>query len=120
MTKVKQLFERRAARARYALRKRGKGRARLSVFRSANHIYAQIIDDRAGHTLCSASTLDKALKDQLSGVKPVTAAEAVGKLIGERAVAASISEVVFDRGGYKFHGRIKALADAARNAGLNF
>jgi len=92
------------------------GRLRLSVFRSARHIYAQIIDDAAGKTLVAASSLDKGLKS--GGNRE--AAEAVGKLIGERATKAGISEVSFDRGSFSYHGRVKALADGARAAGLKF
>ena len=95
-------------------------RPRLAVFRSNNHMYAQIIDDSEGKTLVSASTLEKALKSELSKTNDVDAATAVGKLIGERAVAAGIKEVVFDRGGFIYQGKIKALADAAREAGLVF
>ena len=95
-------------------------RPRLAVFRSNNHMYAQIIDDSEGKTLVSASTLEKALKSELSKTNDVDAAAAVGKLVGERAVAAGIKEVVFDRGGFIYQGKIKALADAAREAGLEF
>ena len=95
-------------------------RPRLAVFRSNNHMYAQIIDDSEGKTLVSASTLDKALKAELEKTNNVDAAAAVGKLVGERAVAAGIKEVVFDRGGFIYQGKIKALADAAREAGLEF
>jgi large subunit ribosomal protein L18 len=93
-------------------------RPRLSVFRSGKHIYAQVIDDDAGHTLVSASTLCAELKDAAGGNKD--GAKAVGKLLGERALAADITAVVFDRSGYKYHGRVAALADAAREAGLQF
>ena len=93
---------------------------RLSVYRSLNHIYAQIIDDTKGITLCAASTLDAALKDQLAEVDKKGAAQLVGKLIGERAVQAGIKDVVFDRGGYVYTGRVAALAAGAREAGLNF
>ena len=95
-------------------------RPRLAVFRSNNHMYAQIIDDSEGKTLVSASTLDKALKSELEKTNNIDAAAAVGKLVGERAVAAGIKEVVFDRGGFIYQGKIKALADAAREAGLEF
>jgi large subunit ribosomal protein L18 len=113
------LFERRRRRVRTRLARTNKGRPRLSVFRSSKHIYAQIIDDVAGHTLAAASTLDEALKDSKSGANK-EAAEAVGKLLAERAKAAGVTAVVFDRGGYLFHGRVKALADAAREGGLDF
>jgi large subunit ribosomal protein L18 len=114
------LFERRRARVRFKLRQAAKGRARLSVFRSSRHIYAQIIDDAAGRTLAAASTLDAGLKPTLKTGADAAAASAVGKLIAERAKAAGIERVVFDRGAYLYHGRIKALADAAREGGLDF
>jgi large subunit ribosomal protein L18 len=93
---------------------------RLSVYISLKHVYAQLIDDETGRTLVSASTLDKELKETLKDKTLTEKAKAVGKLIAERALAKGISEVVFDRGGYKYHGRVKALADEARNAGLKF
>jgi large subunit ribosomal protein L18 len=96
------------------------GRPRLSVFRSSKHIYAQIIDDRQGRTLAAACSLEKTMRDGSEKGSGVGAAEAVGKLIGERAVAAGVSEVIFDRGAYLYHGRVKALADGARSAGLKF
>lgn len=105
------------------VRKRVQGsteRPRLSVFRSSAHIYAQIIDDTLGQTLAAASTLDKGLSGQLSEKNKTESAQAVGKLIAERALAAGVQKVVFDRGGFKYHGRVRALADAAREAGLNF
>ena len=95
-------------------------RPRLCVYRSLDHIYAQIIDDRAGRTLVSASSADKDTKKSLKGGGNVAAAKVVGKAIADRAKAAGVSKVVFDRGGYKYHGRVKALADAAREAGLQF
>jgi len=95
-------------------------RPRLCVYRSLEHIYAQVIDDRAGRTLVSASTADKETKKSLKGGGNVAAAKVVGKAIADRAKAAGVSKVVFDRGGYKYHGRVKALADAAREAGLKF
>ena len=95
-------------------------RPRLCVYRSIDHIYAQVIDDRAGKTLASASTADKDTKKSLKGGGNVAAAKVVGKAVADRAKAAGISKVVFDRGGYKYHGRVKALADAAREAGLQF
>ena len=95
-------------------------RPRLNVSRSISHIYAQLIDDNAGHTLASASTLDKEIKDALKSGGNVEAAKAVGKLIAERAMSTEIKAVVFDRGGYKYHGRVQALADAAREGGLKF
>jgi len=95
-------------------------RPRLCVYRSLEHIYAQIIDDRSGRTLVSASSVDKESKKSLKGGGNIASAKAVGKFIAERAKGAGVSEVVFDRGGYKYHGRVKALADAAREAGLQF
>ena len=114
------LFRRRRQRVRYKLRQAAKGRLRLSVFRSSRHIYAQIIDDAAGRTLAAASTLDASVKPNLKSGADRDAATAVGKLIAERAKAAGIEVVVFDRGGYLYHGRVKALADAAREGGLSF
>ena len=93
---------------------------RLCVYRSLNHIYAQIIDDTNGVTLAAASSLEKDLKAGLKTGADVAAAAAVGKLVAERAVAAGVKEVVFDRGGFKYHGRVKALAEAAREGGLSF
>ncbi len=95
-------------------------RARLSVFRSSKHIYAQIIDDLKGETLAAASTMEKTMRGEGKKGTNVEAAKAVGKLIAERAKEKGIKDVVFDRGGYLYHGRIKALADAAREGGLNF
>ena len=95
-------------------------RPRLCVYRSLGHIYAQIIDDRSGRTLVSASSVDKESKKNLKGGGNIASAKAVGKFIAERAKAAGVAKVVFDRGGYKYHGRVKALADAAREAGLQF
>jgi len=120
MLKMKELFVRRARRTRYQLRKRAKGRPRLSVFRSGLHIYAQVIDDSAGRTLASASSVEKDLRKKLKTGGNIEAASEIGKLIAERATKAGVSEVVFDRGGYAYHGRVKALADAAREGGLNF
>jgi large subunit ribosomal protein L18 len=120
MSNVTKLFARRAQRIRTSLRKNAGGRPRLSVFRSGLHIYAQIIDDAAGATLAQASTIDKSLKTSLKTTANIEAAKAVGKLIAERATAKGIKEVAFDRGGYKYHGRVKALADAAREGGLSF
>jgi len=95
-------------------------RPRMSVFRSLSHVYVQVIDDEAGRTLCSASTLDKELRAGVSATGNCDAAKAVGGKIAERAKAAGVSSVVFDRNGFKYHGRVKALADAAREAGLEF
>ena len=120
MSKTKELFERRKARVRTSLRKNAIGRPRLSVFRSGLHIYVQIIDDVNGSTLAAASTVDKELKGKLKTGANIDAPKAVGKLIAERAASKGIKEVVFDRGGYIYHGRVKALADAAREGGLAF
>ena len=118
--KTKILFRRREKRVRFRIAERANGRPRLSVFRSSRHIYAQIIDDAAGRTLAAASSLEKAVRDTLKSGADRAAAAAVGKLIAERAKAAGVGAVVFDRGGYLFHGRVKALADAAREGGLAF
>lgn len=120
MLNSKELFARRARRTRYQLRRRAKGRVRLSVFRSGLHIYAQIIDDSGGRTLASASSIEKDMRKKLKSGGNIEAAAEVGKLIAERAKQAGVSEVVFDRGGYAYHGRVKALAEAARAGGLNF
>ena len=114
----RQLFERRRARNRVALKRLSSGQPRLSVHRSSKHIYAQVIDDNAGRTVAAASTLDNDI--MLDGGTSNAAAAAVGKLVAERAKAKGVEAVVFDRGGYIFHGRVKALADAAREAGLKF
>ena len=98
----------------------GGGRLRLSVFRSSKHIYAQIIDDGKGQTVAAASTLSGELKDQLSGVKKVEAAKAVGKLLAAKATAQGIQQVIFDRNGFLYHGRVKAVADSCRENGLDF
>jgi large subunit ribosomal protein L18 len=95
-------------------------RPRLNVYRSVSHIYAQVIDDRGGRTIVSASSVDKETKKNLKGGGNIASAKAVGKIIAERAKAAGVTQIVFDRGGYKYHGRVKALADAAREAGLKF
>ncbi|MBM3644584.1 MAG: 50S ribosomal protein L18 [Alphaproteobacteria bacterium] len=120
MTDTKRLFERRQRRTRHAVRKAAGSRPRLSVFRSGKHIYAQVIDDRKGATLAAASTLEKSLKGTLKTGASRDAATAVGKLLAERALAAGVKEVVFDRGGYIFHGRVAALANGAREGGLSF
>ena len=111
--------ERRKARVRKAIKARAYGRPRLSVHRSDKNIYAQIIDDASGKTLAAASSLDKDVKSAGKGGS-VEGASAVGKLIAERGKAAKVEEVIFDRGSYLYHGRVKALADAAREAGLKF
>jgi large subunit ribosomal protein L18 len=114
------LQARRRARLRYQLRLKGGGRPRLSVFRSGKHIYAQVIDDQQGRTLAAASTIEKAMREAIRTGADKDAATAVGKLVAERALAAGISKVVFDRGPYLYHGRVKALAEAAREGGLSF
>jgi large subunit ribosomal protein L18 len=111
---------RRTAKVRRNIRRAARGRARLSVFRSSKHIYAQVIDDIKGETLASASSLEKTLREGKKTGANIDAAKAVGKLLAERAAVKGVKEVVFDRGGYLFHGRVKALADAAREGGLKF
>ena len=120
MGKYLSTTERRQARVRRAVKAAANGRPRLSVFRSSKHIYAQLIDDIKGETLASASSLEKPMREGKKTGANIDAAKAVGKLLAERAVAKGIKEVVFDRGGYLFHGRVKALADAAREGGLKF
>ena len=111
---------RRANRVRRQIKAAANGRPRLSVHRSSKNIYAQIIDDAAGKTLAAASTLDTDLRKALKTGADVAAAAAVGKLVAERATKAGVKDVVFDRGSFIYHGRVKALADAAREGGLNF
>ncbi len=118
MANTKKLFERRRMRVRTSLRKNAKSQPRLSIHRTGLHMYAQVIDDVTGKTLASASTLEKDLKGKAKSNRE--SAGAVGKLIAERASKAGIKKVVFDRGGFIYHGRVKALADAAREAGLDF
>ena len=120
MVKAADRFARRAKRVRYALQANGKGRLRLSVHRSGRHIYGQVIDDAQGQTLAAASTLDKGLRSELKTGADREAAHKVGLLLAERAKQAGVETVMFDRGGYKYHGRVKALADAAREGGLSF
>jgi large subunit ribosomal protein L18 len=119
MSRNKVTNARRKQRVRLALRRSGGGRPRLSVFRSSKHIYAQVIDDQKGETVASASSLEKELRAAGTGAD-IDAAKAVGKLLAERAVKKGVKEVVFDRGGYLYHGRVKALGDAARESGLSF
>ena len=113
-------FDRRKARVRRSLRKVAGERPRLHVFRSSKQIYAQIIDDAGGNTIVSASTLDKEIKGAVKTGADCNAAAEVGKLVAKRAAEKGITAVIFDRGGYMYHGRVKALADAAREGGLNF
>ena len=114
------LETRRRRRLRFQLKQKSGGRARLSVFRSGKHIYAQVIDDDIGQTLAAASSMEKDLRGSLKTGADKNAATVVGKLLAERASAKGVKDVVFDRGGYIYHGRVKALADAAREGGLNF
>jgi len=120
MLSINELFERRKRRSRANLRRKASGRPRLSIFRSGKNIYAQVIDDAKGTTVAAASTLDKELKTKLKKGADRAAAAEVGKLIAKRAIDAGVKQVVFDRGGYLYHGRVKALADAAREGGLDF
>jgi large subunit ribosomal protein L18 len=120
MATVVDRTERRTAKVRRNIRRAAGKRARLSVFRSSKHIYAQVIDDTKGDTVASASSLEKDMRTTLKTGANVEAAKAVGKRIAERAAAKGIKDVVFDRGGYLFHGRVKALADGAREGGLKF
>jgi large subunit ribosomal protein L18 len=120
MSGKQDLANRRRLRLRYQLRQKSHGRPRLSVFRSGKNIHAQVIDDSKGRTLAAASSLDKDLKATLKTGADRAAAAAVGKLVAERALAAGVKEVVFDRGAYIYHGRVKALAEAAREGGLAF
>ncbi len=120
MSKLNVRNDRRKGRVRRALRRSAGGRPRLSIFRSSKHIYAQVIDDAKGETLASASSLEKTMRDGGKTGADIDAAIAVGKLVAERAVKNGVKEVVFDRGAYLYHGRVKALADAARESGLSF
>ena len=120
MSRLSDRTARRTGVVRRKIKLAARGRARLSVFRSSKHIYAQLIDDDKGVTLAAASTLEKPMREAGSKGADIAAAKAVGKLIAERAKEKGVKDVVFDRGGYLFHGRIKALADAAREGGLNF
>jgi len=120
MLTATELFRRRKRRVRQRIARKARGRVRLSVFRSNKHIYAQVINDVSGATIAAASTMDKDVRSQVKYGGNVEAAKAVGQRIAERARAAGITEVVFDRGPYLFHGRVKALADAAREGGLSF
>ncbi|MBT5433024.1 MAG: 50S ribosomal protein L18 [Alphaproteobacteria bacterium] len=120
MKTAKDMHLRRQSRIRRKLKLRAAGKPRLSVFRSGKHIYAQVIDDAAGHTMAAASSLDAAVRGDKPTGANVESAAAVGKAIAERATAAGISEVIFDRGGCRYHGRVKALAEAAREGGLKF
>ena len=120
MTQKLSVADRRKARVRRAIKKVANGRPRLSVFRSSKQIYVQVIDDAHGRTLAAASSLEKDMREKLKTGATVSAAQEIGKLIAERAIKAGVKQVVFDRSGYLFHGRVKALADAAREGGLEF
>ncbi len=120
MANQKKLYERRRRRVRYRIKQVSQGRPRLSVFRSGRHIYAQVIDDSAMKTIASASSGEAAKAGSIAKTYNIEAAAAVGKLIASRATEMGVTKVVFDRGGYLYHGRVKALADAAREGGLNF
>ncbi len=120
MSKLNDRMQRRQARVRGALIRAGHGRKRLSVFRSSKHIYAQVIDDDAGITLVAASSIEKPTREGLKTGANLEAAKTVGKIIAQRAQEKGIKDVIFDRGGYLYHGRVKALAEAAREGGLNF
>jgi large subunit ribosomal protein L18 len=120
MTRLTNRVERRRGRVRGTLKRAAHGRKRLSVFRSSKHIYAQVIDDDRGITLASASSIEKSARQSLKTGANVEAARAIGKLIAQRAQEKGIRDVVFDRGAYLYHGRVKALAEAAREGGLNF
>ena len=120
MSATQKKLTRRKMRVRRALRQAGKGRPRLSVYRSSKHIYAQVIDDTKGETVAAASTIDKDFRKSTPKGGDVKAAEAVGKLVAERALKSGVKDVVFDRGAYLYHGRVKALAEGAREGGLNF
>ena len=120
MATVKDRGERRTARVRRTIRRAAGSRPRLSIFRSSEHLYAQVIDDEKGETLAAASSIEKDTRASLKTGADVGAAKAVGKLVAERALGKGITEVIFDRGGYRYHGRVKALADAARERGLKF
>jgi large subunit ribosomal protein L18 len=120
MSRLSDRTARRTATVRRKIKLAGRTRARLSVFRSSKHIYVQLIDDAKGETLATASTLEKTMRGDGKKGADIAAAKSVGKLIAERAKEKGIKDVVFDRGGYLYHGRIKALADAAREGGLNF
>lgn len=120
MASLKNLSDRRTRRTRLKIRKRAGDRPRLSVFRSGKHIYAQVINDAEGKTVAAASSIEKDVRGKVKNGGTVDAAGEIGKLVAERAVAQGVKEVVFDRGGYRYHGRVKALAEAAREGGLAF
>jgi large subunit ribosomal protein L18 len=120
MSRLNDRIEKRQGRVRGAIKRAARGRKRLSVFRSSKHIYAQVIDDDAGTTLAAASSIEKEQREGQKSGAGIEAAKVVGKLIAQRAQEKGVKDVVFDRGSYLYHGRVKALADAAREGGLNF
>lgn len=120
MNSVKKIFARRKQRIRSKVRKVSVDRPRLCVFRSLQHIYVQVIDDKQGRTLVAAGSVEKDFRGKLKNGANIEAAKEIGRLIAERAKAAGVTQVVFDRGGYRYHGRVKALAEAAREGGLSF
>jgi large subunit ribosomal protein L18 len=120
MAAIETSFARRKRRIAYNIKARADGKPRLAVFKSNKNIHAQLIDDKSGETIAAASSVDKELKGKLKGTSNIDAAQKVGALVAKRALAKKVTEIVFDRGGYIYHGRIKALADAAREAGLKF
>ena len=117
---VKKLFDRRKRRVRFQVSRVSAGRHRLTIYRSNLHTYAQVIDDTTGHTIASASTIEKDTRKSLKNGANLGAAQEIGKSVAARALKAGVSQVVFDRGGYLYHGRVKALAEAARAEGLQF
>lgn len=120
MAAIETSFERRKRRIAHNVRAKADGRPRLSVFKSNKNIHVQLIDDASGVTIASASTVDKELKGKITSASSIAAATEVGTLVAKRAKDKKVTEIVFDRGGYRYHGRVKALADAARAAGLKF
>ena len=120
MSRLSDRTARRKAQVRWAIRRVSNGCVRLSIFRSSKHIYAQVIDDTKSETLVAASSIEKDMRGSMMNGANIAAAKAVGKLVAERAAAKGVKDVVFDRGAYLYHGRVKALADAAREGGLNF
>jgi large subunit ribosomal protein L18 len=120
MPQIDKRVARRQGRVRKVVRLHAAGRPRLSVFRSSKHIYAQLIDDRKGETVVAASSMEKDMRSALKTGANIEAAKAVGKALAQRATQKGVADVVFDRGKYRYHGRIKALADAAREGGLKF
>ena len=120
MSNSKKLSDRRSLRTRLKIKRQNGSRARLSVFRSGKHIYAQVINDKDGQTVAAASSLEKKTREELNSGGNIDAAAVIGRLVAERAVKKGVKEVIFDRGGYRYHGRVKALAESAREGGLAF